>query len=231
MKKNDLKIKAGDKVVCDSFLEELIHPYLKGKTGTVINVRRVVHPLNEEKDYLVCGVEFDKKVSFCKHNDASEKSINAKSKLIDGKEKGKMGYCYNFLIEDVKKVEIKNVDDVYITLENKDVIYHKNGEEWKATCGKGDKFDLEKGVMLAMLRSFGVEYKDIERLCKSCDKKKKVSASEEIDEVFDLVKEFARQFIKPKNVSDEQFEKDYERARKKTDEEITKLTGLKKGDK
>lgn len=54
------------------------------------------------------------------------------------------------------------------------VIYTNNTVEYhgkKATCQSGDRFDLEKGIMLCLLKEKGIVYRQIQELAKNAEKK------------------------------------------------------------
>lgn len=61
----------------------------------------------------------------------------------------------------------KRVETSKVTYTSNTVEY--NGQ--KATCQSGDRFDLEKGIMLCLLKEVGVGYRYIQELAKTAERK------------------------------------------------------------
>lgn len=61
----------------------------------------------------------------------------------------------------------KRVETSKVTYTSNTVEY--NGQ--KATCQLGDKFDLEKGIMLCLLKEKGISYREIQELAKTAERK------------------------------------------------------------
>lgn len=84
----------------------------------------------------------------CEDNMAKRKEKELKDKIDN------VNYWYKIVKEMANKPEPKE-DEVFVNNKKKTtVIKWSDGELTKATCDKGDKYDLEKGVMVAMLKRY-----------------------------------------------------------------------------
>ena len=93
---------------------------------------------------------------------------------IDGKEiylkdftaKGDASFYYSLDM-------IKHIESIKSFYNDKVVVYNKNNKNYVAKCSKEDKFDLEKGLAFAMLKSFGVNYQEFKEMLESLEDKTK----------------------------------------------------------
>ena len=91
-----------------------------------------------------------------------------------------IGHLKDDLFSDIKvKILDKDVEypvhsKYFDLVESPKVTYTSNTVEYngqKATCQLGDKFDLEKGIMLCLLKEKGIGYREIQELAKTAEKK------------------------------------------------------------
>lgn len=85
-----------------------------------------------------------------------------------------------------------------------------NGQ--KATCQSGDRFDLEKGIMLCLLKEKGIGYREIQELAKTAERKinhkfnigdivKVINAGKQYDSYFDWFNEQKKPELKKRYFS------------------------------
>lgn len=66
-----------------------------------------------------------------------------------------------------KFLKLLDTDANEIIINQNTTILKKNGKTYTTTCKQDDTFDTEKGVMLTLLKSFGVTYQEIADLVKN----------------------------------------------------------------
>lgn len=83
--------------------------------------------------------------------------------------------AYDIQVRIIGTLEDYPVHSKYFDLvESSKVTYTSNTVEYngqKATCQLGDKFDLEKGIMLCLLKEKGIDYREIQELAKTAERK------------------------------------------------------------
>lgn len=60
-------------------------------------------------------------------------------------------------------------------------IIFKNGKKFVAKCHPDDEFDEEQGLMVALLKSFGIKYKDLQEMLKAAKRPQPKNEIEEVD--------------------------------------------------
>lgn len=140
-----------------------------GQVGTVVNIKLVER---DGKKHFSYGVEFERKdnpaLRKIAPNNAGCNTIkkSLSCKMIEGKT-GRFGYCRNFINNQLEHYKQETED---ITIKDGVITYYKDGEPYCATCQDGDDFDIEKGVMIALLKAHGVKYSQVRKLADKIEK-------------------------------------------------------------
>ena len=72
-------------------------------------------------------------------------------------------------IEEQNLELVQTLTLIKVIIHDNKTILIDNGNKYESTCIPPDTFDLEKGIMLCLLKKYGVSYKDIEGLAKNAD--------------------------------------------------------------